>query len=201
MQISKYIISIIVLSILIISCSGEVTVPVPKPRMYPRVDFPNREYQAYNSPDCNYSFEYPKYANVIQDKYQFGDQSVNECWFNLEFSNLNASLHCDYTSIDKEKFGSLLQDAFKIVSKHNIKANFREESIIQNEQNVAGLLFSIKGPVATPYQFYLSDTTEHFFRASLYFNSRVNPDSMKIIHDFIKTDIDHMIKTFSWTSL
>ena len=200
MQIGKCIISLIVLSIFMISCGGNEAVPVPKPRMYPRVDFPARGYQSYVNTDCNYTFEYPKYANIKQDKYQFGDQSANACWFNLEFPDLNASLHCDYTAIEKDDFGSLLQDAFKIVGKHNIKANFREENIIQNEQNVGGLLFSIKGPVATPYQFYLSDTTEHFFRASLYFNSRVNPDSMQILHDFIKTDIDHMIKTFDWVN-
>ncbi len=198
MQLNRFIIGLVALSILIISCGGEDTVPVPKPRMYPRVDFPERGYQAYDNSDCNYAFEYPNYAEVKQDQYQFGDQAANACWFNLEFPNLNASLHCDYTEIGKESFGSLLQDAFKIVGKHNIKANFREESVIHNEQNVGGLLFNIKGPVATPYQFYLSDTTQHFFRASLYFNSQVNPDSMQVIHDFIKTDIDHMIKTFEW---
>ena len=199
MQLDKIIIGLLVLSIGLVSCGGEVRVPVPKPRMYPRVDFPERGYQAYKNEICNYAFEYPNYAKVVQDQYQFGDQAANACWFNLEFPDLNASLHCDYTEIEKEGFGSLLQDAFKIVGKHNVKANFREESIIQNEQNVGGLLFSIKGPVATPYQFYLSDTTQHFFRASLYFNSKVNPDSMQVIHDFVKTDIDHMIKTFEWT--
>ncbi len=200
MQISKYILALVLLSMLIVSCEEKESVAVPKPRMYPRVDFPERGYQTYYNSECNYTFEYPKYATIKQDKYQFGDQAANACWFNLEFPDLNASLHCDYTSIDKDSFGSLLQDAFKIVGKHNIKANFREESIIQNEQNVSGLLFNIKGPVATPQQFYLSDTTNHFFRASLYFNSRVNPDSMQIIHDFIKTDIDHMIKTFDWSN-
>lgn len=198
MQINNYIIGFVLFSILFISCGGEDSVPVPKPRMYPRVDFPERGYQKYENSDCQYTFEYPNYAKVKQDKYQFGDQAASDCWFNLEFPDLNASLYCDYTVVEKGEFGSLLQDAFKIVGKHNIKANYREENIIQNEQNVGGLLFSITGPVATPYQFYLSDTTQHFFRASLYFNSRVNPDSMQVIHDFIRTDIDHMIETFSW---
>ena len=167
--------------------------------MYPRVDFPDRGYQAYENKDCSYAFEYPKYAKIVKDKYQYGNESNNECWFNMEFESLNASIYCDYTAIEKDMFGSLLQDAFKIVGKHNVKANFREENIIKNKQGVGGLLFDIKGPVATPYQFYVTDTTEHFFRASLYFNSKVNPDSMKIVHDFVKKDIDHMIKTFTWT--
>lgn len=197
MQIIKYLSCIIVVSICLVSC-GEAPVPVPKPRMYPRVDFPERGYQQYENENCDYTFEYPKYATINRDKYQYGDQASNQCWFNIDFSELNASIYCDYTKIENDMFGSLIQDAFKIVGKHNSKANFREENIIQNEQGVGGLLFDIKGPVATPYQFYLSDSTEHFFRASLYFNSRVNPDSMQIIHNFVKKDIDHMIRTFSW---
>ena len=115
MQIDKFILGLIIMCILMISCGGEEAVPVPKPRMFPRVDFPERGYQAYDNTDCNYRFEYPKYAHVRKDKYQYGDEASNACWFNLEFPDLNASLHCDYTSIDKESFGSLLQDAFKIV--------------------------------------------------------------------------------------
>jgi len=197
MQLAKYILYIVVGSIIAVSC-GEEAIPVPKPRMYPRVDFPERGYQVYENENCSYTFEYPKYATIKQDKYQYGNQASNECWFNMEIESLNASIHCDYTKIEKEMFGSLIQDAFKIAGKHNVKANFREENVIQNENGVGGLLFDIKGPVATPYQFYVSDTTEHFFRASLYFNSKVNPDSMKIIHEFVKEDIDHMIKTFNW---
>jgi len=198
MQIVKYLICIVIASILFVSCAEE-SVPVPKPRMYPRVDFPERGYQEYKNEDCYYTFEYPKYATIKQDKYQYGNQAANECWFNMEFESLNAAIYCDYTSIENDMFGSLLQDAFKIVGKHNVKANYREENVIKNEQGVGGLLFDIKGPVATPYQFYVTDTTDHFFRASLYFNSKVNPDSMQIIHDFVKQDIDHMIRTFAWT--
>lgn len=197
MQLIKYLSLAIICSLCLINC-GEPPIPVPKPRMFPRVDFPERGYQSYENKACNYSFEYPKYAVIKKDKYQFGNQASNECWFNMEFPDLNAFIYCDYTEIKKDMFGSLIQDAFKIVGKHNVKANFREENVIQNEQGVGGLLFDIKGPVATPYQFYLSDTTQHFFRASLYFNSKVNPDSMQIIHDFVKEDIDQMIKTFRW---
>ena len=184
--------------IIFISCKEEV-VPVPKPRMYPRVEFPQKAYQLYDNERCDYSFEYPEYAKIVKDNYPYGNKASTDCWFNIEMPILEATIYCDYSPIEnKEKFGSLIQDAFKMVGKHNIKANYREENVIHNAQQVGGLLFSISGPVATPYQFYLTDSTEHFFRASLYFNSKVNPDSMKIIHDFVKEDIDHMIKTFDW---
>lgn len=198
MSITNRLLAIFII-VLIVSGCKEAPIPVPKPRMYPRVDFPEHTYQQYSDINCDFKFEYPVYATISQGKYQYEGQAANDCWFNMEIKDLNAAIYCDYTPIESQsEFGNLIQDAFKIVGKHNIKANYREEDIIQNDQGVGGLLFSIKGPVATPYQFFLSDTTEHFFRASLYFNSKVNPDSMKIIHDFVKEDIDHIIKTFEW---
>lgn len=193
----KYILSIVIFSICM-SCKQEV-VPTPKPRMYPRVDFPERSYQAHVSEDCPLTFEYPSYAKVTQSEYKYGEEAGNDCWFNIEIPELNAALYCDYTAISaKDKLENLVQNAFKIVSKHNIKANYREESIVTNEHGVKGILFDIKGPVATPYQFYLTDDENHFFRGSLYFNSKVNPDSMQIIHDFVRKDIEHLVSSFQW---
>ncbi len=192
---------LLLLSLVLLSTTAckEQIVPVPKPRLYPRVDFPTHNYQKYEHKDCSFTFEYPRYATISQDKYKYEGQAANDCWFNLEIAELNASIYCDYSEVQgDDRYGTLVQDAFKIAGKHNVKANYREETVIHNQQGVGGLLFNIKGPVATPYQFYLTDTTQHFFRASLYFNSKVNPDSMQVIHEFVKQDIDQMIKTFEW---
>lgn len=199
-KLSIFFILLVVSVMCFTACKDEV-VPIPKPRMYPRVDFPDRAYQRYDTAHCDFQFEYPKYASISQGKYQYTGQPANDCWFNMEIPALNAALYCDYTSInDEDNLNSLINDAFKIVGKHNIKANYREEEVILNDQGVGGLLFGISGPVATPYQFFLTDSTSHFFRGSLYFNSKVNPDSMRIIHEFVKEDIDHMIETFRWKS-
>lgn len=195
MRLALYIVS---LSILMISCKDEV-IPTPKPRMYPRVAFPEHSYKPYASDACKLEFEYPTYANISKSEYKYGDESQSDCWFNIEIPKLNAAIYCDYTEVTpKDNIDKLVQDAFKIVSKHNIKANYREENVIENQNGAQGILFDIKGPVATPYQFYLTDGKDHFFRASLYFNSKVNPDSMQIIHNFVREDIDHMIRTFQW---
>jgi gliding motility-associated lipoprotein GldD len=112
---------------------------------------------------------------------------------------LNASLYCSYYRITKDKsISALINDAFNIAGKHNIKANYRRETIIENKNGVKGILFDIEGPVASPVQFYLTDDKNHFFRASLYFNSKVNPDSTAPVLSFIKTDIDTLISTFRW---
>ena len=139
------------------------------------------------------------YAEIVKDSFVFEGKPFNPCWFDINVKMLNSSLHCSYYNISKDRtLSSLINDAFNIAGKHNIKANYRKETIIHNKYGVKGILFDIEGPVASPRQFYLTDEKNHFFRASLYFNSHVDPDSTAPILTFINQDIDTLIATFHW---
>ncbi len=189
---------ILILTIIVTSCNDPIF--VPKPRMYPRVDFPQGTMVRVQQDYCKLSFEFPDYSTTVRDSFFFDGQPADPCWFDLRIPALNAEIHCSYTAIDdKTKFDDLISDAFKLAGKHNTKANYRKESLIENKvEKVYGLLFNIEGPVATPIQFYLTDSTSNFFRGSLYFNDKVDPDSTKVLVDFLSKDINHMIETFTW---
>lgn len=189
---------IFLVSIITLSC-GEETVKTPKARMYPKVIYPDKEYVLFDTTLCNFKFRFPTYGNIVKDSFIFDGQPSHPCWFDIQIPSLNASLHCSYYLITKEKdLSSLINDAFTIAGKHNIKANYRKESDIENKYGVKGIFFEIEGPVASPSQFYLTDGKDHFFRASLYFNSKVNPDSTAPVLAFLKTDIDSLITSFQW---
>jgi gliding motility-associated lipoprotein GldD len=84
--------------------------------------------------------------------------------------------------------------------KHITKANSIDEKIINNSNDrVFGLIYNISGSgAASTYQFYLTDSTSHFLRGALYFYFKPNNDSIAPVIDFIKQDINHLIKTFRW---
>lgn len=172
---------------------------LPKPRTYPRVDFPDKKYEKTDLEDCSFRFEKPVYAKVVKDEFFFDEKTPDPCWFDVVYPQFNGKLHCSYYPVKgRTTFDSLVTDAFELVGKHRIKANYRDEFVIKKDNNVSGILFDLGGPVASPMQFFLTDTTQHFFRAALYFENKVNPDSMNIIHEFVKEDINKMIETFSW---
>ena len=85
-----------------------------------------------------------------------------------------------------------------MVDWHNKKANYIEEQGIRLPNGASGFIFNIEGPAASPLQFFLTDSTRHFLRGALYFNTSVNPDSLAPVLDFVKKDIFHMIETFEW---
>ena len=87
-----------------------------------------------------------------------------------------------------------------MVMKHIPKASSIENKIYENpEKRIYGLTYTIAGvDAASPYQFYLTDSTKHFIRGALYFNTIPNNDSLAPVIEFLKEDINHLIETFEW---
>ncbi|MBK8700729.1 MAG: hypothetical protein IPN29_14800 [Saprospiraceae bacterium] len=194
----RIILSSLCLLFCLISCEEGKSV-MPKQRMFPFVDYPERHDTILDKHFCNFTFSYPGYFSFRQDSFYFGEKPAHDCWFDLNAQGLGASLHCSYYPIqNRTGFDKLVNDAFEITGKHNIKANARKETLIENGHNASGIMFEVSGPVASPIQFYLTDSTRHFFRASLYFNATVNPDSTAPVLQFIKADLDRIITGFTW---
>ena len=186
------------LALLVAACNSE---PVfsPKPRAYPRVIYPEKAYQSFDDHFCNFTFEFPAYAEIEQDTSFFDEKPTHPCWFNIYIPAFDSRLHCSYYPIGKGKsLEDLKQDAFEMVDFHNKKANYIEEIRIGKPNNVSGFAFDIEGPAASPFQFYLTDSTRHFLRGALYFNTQVNPDSLAPVYEFVKEDLLRMIETFEW---
>jgi len=194
----KNITFLLVAILLFVACNNE-PVFTPKPRAYPRVIYPEKAYQQFDRDYCEFTFEYPEYAEIEQDTSFFDEEPANPCWFNVYIPAFNSRLHCSYYPIGERKsLEELKQDAFEMVDFHNKKANYIEEMRISRDNGVSGFAFDIEGPAASPFQFYLTDSTEHFLRGALYFNTQVNPDSLAPVYDFVKEDVLRMIETLEW---
>jgi gliding motility-associated lipoprotein GldD len=89
----------------------------------------------------------------------------------------------------------------KLAYDHSIKADEIQEAVVSNSENRAfGMKYNIIGNAASPYQFYLTDSLNHFLRGALYFNAKPNYDSLRPSLEYIVQDIDHMIETVIWTA-
>lgn len=185
-------------SIFLVASCTEMTTS-PKPRAYPKVVYPERDYQQFDENYCHFQFQLPTYSKVQQDTLFFNERPIDPCWFNIFYPDFDCTIHCSYYPISEENPLSKLQnDAFRLAMEHNRRATYIEEIPIQKPGNVSGYIFNLEGPVATPFQFFLTDSVEHFLRGALYFNSQIRPDSLMPLYEFVKVDITHMINTFEW---
>ena len=189
---------LILIGLIFVKCQEEPAF-TPKPRAFPRVIYPEKSYQVFNGGDCAFTFEYPTYAQIEQSKTYFEEEPGHPCWFNLYIPQFDSRIHCTYSPIDQGKdLEARKADAFRMTDVHNKKANYIEELIIQKENQVSGFAFDIDGPAASPFQFFLTDSTHHFLRGALYFNTQARPDSLAPVIDFVREDILHLIETFAW---
>ena len=188
---------------IITSCGDGDNAQTPKPRGYPRIEFPNvdasNRYQKFDANYCQFTFDYPTYAKIERDTLFFDETPPSDCWFNVTIPSLNATLHCSYYDINaKNSFEKLRTDAFSLAGKHVIKADFINDQRVLNPQGVSGFAFDIEGPAACPFQFYMTDSTRRFMRGALYINAPSKPDSLAPIVAFLKEDMGRMLKTFTW---
>ncbi|PWS27719.1 gliding motility lipoprotein GldD [Pedobacter yonginense] len=167
----------------------------PKPKAYYRIEFPKKQYTSFNRP-VPFSFEYPTYATIEQDK----SRDAHKDWYNLHFKQFNGFLHLTYYDVSgKGEYDEMVEDARKLAFKHTIKATAIDQKMINYpDRRVYGIYYAIEGNTASSVQFFLTDSAQHYFRGALYFNERPQYDSIEPVVKFIKKDIDKMISTFKW---
>jgi gliding motility-associated lipoprotein GldD len=178
----------ILLSFALISCEQTYS---PKPTGYPRIDLPQHKYRNYES-ECPFTFRYPVYAEIKKDS----SVGAEPCWFQVYFSQFNANVHMSYKQVTSDSIlYQLMTDAEGFASKHSSKAEDIYDSVFVYPGRNSGVLYRIEGNTASSVQFYATDSVKHFVRGALYFNSRPNKDSTAPVIDFIRADIDTMLKS------
>ena len=176
----------------VVSCGAEYT---PKPKGYNRIDLPSQTYQSLQE-DHPYSFEYSEHAKIRPDSSLIAQPH----WINIIYPSLGANVQLTYKDInnDPKKLNDLMEDARKLTSKHQVKAYSIEETEVRIPTGDVASVFELEGEVPSQFQFYVTDSTEHFLRGALYFRTATQNDSLAPVIDFVKKDIIHMLNTLKW---
>jgi gliding motility-associated lipoprotein GldD len=183
--------------LILFACNTDYT--VGKKRGYFKINFPEKAYRQFDQPGYPYSFEYPVYSTIVKDTTFFETRPENPWWINIDFPQFAARVHISYKEIGKNKFDSLVNDAFQLSYKqHTYKASAIESQEISTPNNIHGMYFTLAGNTATANQFFLTDSVNHFLRGALYFSATPNEDSISVVNDFLKKDLWHLINTLKW---
>ena len=196
------------------SCNSDYTSKKPG---YFKIDFPAKQYTTFNDPHYPYSFEYPVDARIAKDSGYFDSTAENPYWINVIFPSFNGKIFISYKniggtsvykvknpdgsyrdSIGKNDFNKMVNDAYNLTFKNDIKAYSIEDSVMHTPNDISGIFFHLTGNVATANQFFLSDTLHHFLRGALYFDATPNEDSLRPVNAFLKEDMFHLINTLKW---
>lgn len=182
----------LILLVFSFSCSQDY---LPKPKGYNRIDLPEREFQNLES-ETPYTFEHSKNARIEADSFNLSEKS----WINLNYNQLGGKVHLTYFPLDTKgkDIRLVVADAINLTAKHQIKAYGIEESVLLTPKGYTGVVAELSGEVPTQFQFFVTDSTDHFLRGALYFNTAMKNDSLAPVIEYIKVDMIHLINTLEF---
>lgn len=178
--------------LLLFACTPEKT--IPKPSTYLRLDVPPAKYTTYQS-TCGYSFDVDKLFTVKDVVDSAGNPT---CHKDIYFNQLNGVLNFSYIEMERP-LKDYIDYALNKVDEHKVKATAIDDtSFLYPDKKVYGTLFELKGDVASPFQFYLTDSTSRFVSGVVYFNAVPNYDSLRPTLLYLKKDLVRMMDSFKW---
>lgn len=166
---------------------------LPKPMGYNRIDLPERAFTSLDDAEMPYDFEYSVHAQVEPDSFNLAEKT----WINLHYQDMGAKVHLTYLPLDAKgkDLRVVLQDAINLTAKHQVKAYGIEESVLLTPKGYTAVVAELSGEVPTQFQFFLTDSTAHFLRGALYFNTAMKNDSLAPVIEYIKVDLVHLMNT------
>ena len=174
----------------VLACSET---PLPKPTSYYRIDLKQRSFKYWEN-GCPFRFKLSSIANIQATKNQ-----SKPCYWDLTYPEYNATIYLSYLPINKD-LKELIDQEYALREKHNVYSTGVNERIYQNpDKKVNAMIFNVKGTkAATPLQFFITDSVNHFFRGTLYFYNTPNNDSLAPVIQYIQEDIDSLVESFEW---
>jgi gliding motility-associated lipoprotein GldD len=187
----KKIMPLVLLALGLSSCESNW---LPKPPGYNRIDLPRHEYNSLKE-GYPYSFDFSTHSTVEADSFNLNEKD----WINLNYKEFGAKVHMTYKKIDQSTdFKTLSNDAFNLTAKHQIKAYGIEEAILLTPNGYSAVVAELTGEVPTQFQFFVTDSTSHFLRGAVYFNTALKNDSLAPIIEYIKIDMAHLINSVNF---
>lgn len=166
-----------------------------KPRGFARIDLPEHRYRPLEG-NYPYAFEYSEAAEVVPDR----SPDAEPYWILVKYPALNAMIQFTYKPLngDIHKLDEHVMDAYRLASKHQIRAISQKEEILTLKNGRKAVAIEIEGEVPSHFQFYTTDTSRHYLRGAIYLDHATLNDSLKPIVDYLKTDAQHILETLTW---
>ena len=185
----KIIISLFFFTLIIFSCDKP---NLPKQNGFLRIEFKEPYYSIYEETDTSFNFYYNSNSTDLE---QIGNNQ-----FLFEYSDLNLSLNLSFYNIkSSQDLGRKARDFSLILDTHTKKSNgvvLREYD--NDNRRVFGKLYEIKGDVASPIQFYLTDSLSSFISGSVNLKFKSNYDSIFPSIQYVKNDILVLFESINW---
>ena len=184
--------SILLISSIIIVSSCKDEIIVPKPKAFLSLKYPKPSYNKIDN-ELPFSFDLNnlvKIENIVEKKDNFDVK--------LNYDLINASIYLNYIKIENNFDELIRQNNFNLNNHAKVAIKASKQDFSDENRKVYGTLYELIGPVASPSQFYVSDSIDNFLAGTLFFKIKPNYDSLLPAIYYAKNDIIRLIETIKW---
>ena len=184
-----------ILLICFFSCVKKKEVPVPKPIGYFRLTTPEVAYQHWDSL-LPFTFDYSKHASLT-----FQSKKDNVYWVDIQYPSLAAIFKMTCFPVENNLHNLMWSEEEQVMFhvERRMTDDIQYATVSDPYERVFGRLYELEGKhVATPFRFWLTDSSRYFVKGALYFDFAPNNDSLAPIIDYLKKDALFMIESWQW---
>ncbi len=188
---SKILSFFLIFFIFLISCNDS---NLPKQSAFLRIEFPEPNYLFHNELNLPTDFYYNSNAAMIG--------LANDSQLSIDYSNMNLSIDLSFNNLNnQQRLENNLRDFLLILDTHSKKSNgvVMREYEDKNKRKF-GKIFEMKGDVASPIQFYITDSLSNFMKGSLNLKFKSKYDSIFPSIQYVKNDIIVLFESLNWRS-
>ncbi len=168
---------------------------LPRPKGYPRIDLPAHHYAPLTS---SHPYQFEKSAIAIEkpDSVSWAEPH----WIYLYYPGWEGYIQLTYKPLnnDQQKLRDLIDDAYKLAYGHQKKANLIEPKTLVLKNGKKAGIFELNGEIATAFQFYITDSTQHYLRGAVYVKTATDNDSLAPFIQYMKEDAIHLMETLEF---
>ena len=156
---------------------------LPKQDAYLRIEFNEPNYLIHKSQNSKINFLYNASSSSIE--------SISARTINLDYNKLGMSLDLSFDKLnDETELINYLRDFNLLLDAHTKRSNgFLIKEFENRNYSTYGKLYEFRGGVASPIQFFLTDSINNFIHGSLNMTVKSKYDSIYPSVQYIKNDI------------
>lgn len=168
----------------------------PKPQAYLRFSFPEKSYVPYDTAALPFTFERATEARLNMKK-----DTPRDKWVDILYPSRHGVVFLSYKPMrGPQDLAGQIDTSYELLKMHfDYSSGVDEKQYYDPTRHVFATTYRLKGSnVASTYQFWATDSNEHFLRGSLYLDQTPNNDSLAPVLEYLQQDLNHLIETLVW---
>ena len=163
---------------------------------YPRISYPQSNYQSFQLTDAGIVFEMPEYVHIQKKTPATSGNDTGITWYDIRMDSIAATIHLTIMKENASSIQSRIMEKDRIIYEEaQQESRVSKQVFTPSDNTFTAYIYQIKGSTATPLHWMVVHPENRLIMGTILFDNPVNPEAMEAIINGVSSDIKHLIET------